>query len=91
MTTNPQDYDFVIVGGGSAGAIVATRLGLPHGKLLGRLQRDQRLGPRASAGPCARGLVSVPGVLLDYPSRRQQPAALSALIDTLRLQSDGRG
>lgn len=26
MTTNPQDYDFVIVGGGSAGAIVATRL-----------------------------------------------------------------
>ena len=26
MTTDPQDYDFVIVGGGSAGAIVATRL-----------------------------------------------------------------
>ena len=26
MTTNPQDYDFVIVGGGSAGAIVAARL-----------------------------------------------------------------
>jgi choline dehydrogenase len=26
MTTSPQDYDFVIVGGGSAGAIVATRL-----------------------------------------------------------------
>jgi len=26
MTTNPQDDHFVIVGGGSAGAIVATRL-----------------------------------------------------------------
>jgi DNA-binding transcriptional LysR family regulator len=26
-----------------------------------------------------------PGFLLYYPSRRQQPAALSALIDTLRL------
>ena len=31
-----------------------------------------------------------PGFFLYYPSRRQQPAALSALIDTLRLQSDGR-
>jgi DNA-binding transcriptional LysR family regulator len=26
-----------------------------------------------------------PGFFLYYPSRRQQPAALSALIDTLRL------
>ena len=31
-----------------------------------------------------------PGFFLYYPSRRQQPAALSALIDILRLQSDGR-
>jgi DNA-binding transcriptional LysR family regulator len=31
-----------------------------------------------------------PGFFLYYPSRRQEPAALSALIDTLRLQSDGR-
>ena len=31
-----------------------------------------------------------PGFFLYYPSRRQQPAALSALIDTLRLESDGR-
>jgi DNA-binding transcriptional LysR family regulator len=31
-----------------------------------------------------------PGLFLYYPSRRQQPAALSALIDTLRRQSDGR-
>lgn len=29
-----------------------------------------------------------PGFFLYYPSRRQQPAALSALIDTLRLRSD---
>ena len=35
MTTNPQDYDFVIVGGGSAGAIVATRLAEdPENKVL---------------------------------------------------------
>jgi DNA-binding transcriptional LysR family regulator len=27
-----------------------------------------------------------PGFFLYYPSRRQQPAALSALIDTLRLE-----
>jgi DNA-binding transcriptional LysR family regulator len=27
-----------------------------------------------------------PGYFLYYPSRRQQPAALSALIDTLRLE-----
>ncbi|MGO1227952.1 MULTISPECIES: hypothetical protein [unclassified Brachybacterium] len=26
MTTIPQDYDYVVVGGGSAGAIVAARL-----------------------------------------------------------------
>lgn len=31
-----------------------------------------------------------PGYFLYYPSRRQQPAALSALIDTLRLEADRR-
>jgi DNA-binding transcriptional LysR family regulator len=31
-----------------------------------------------------------PGFFLYHPSRRQQPAALSAVIDTLRLPSDGR-
>ena len=31
-----------------------------------------------------------PGYFLYYPSRRQQPAALSALIDTLRLESNRR-
>jgi len=30
------------------------------------------------------------GYFLYYPSRRQQPAALSALIDTLRLEGDRR-
>jgi DNA-binding transcriptional LysR family regulator len=30
------------------------------------------------------------GYFLYYPSRRQQPAALSALIDTLRLERDRR-
>ena len=29
-----------------------------------------------------------PGFFLYYPSRRHQPAALSALIDTLRLEND---
>lgn len=29
-----------------------------------------------------------PGFFLYYPSRRQQPAALSALIDTLRWEGD---
>src|SRR5207247_1949549 len=29
-----------------------------------------------------------PGYFLYYPSRRQQPAALSALIDMLRLEGD---
>ena len=31
-----------------------------------------------------------PGFFLYYPSRRQRPAALSALIDTLRLESERR-
>lgn len=31
-----------------------------------------------------------PGFFLYYPSRRQQPAALAALIDTLRLGEDPR-
>ena len=31
-----------------------------------------------------------PGFFVYYPSRRQQPAALTALIDTLRLESDRR-
>ena len=35
------------------------------------------------------GLPPFAGFFLYYPSRRQQPAALSALIDTLRME-DGR-
>ena len=50
---------------------------------------------RAAPHLDARALVRVlepwcqpfPGFFLYYPSRRQQPAALSALIDTLRLQN----
>jgi hypothetical protein len=34
---------------------------------------------------CERGSPQFPGFFLNYPSRRQLPAALSALIDTLRL------
>jgi hypothetical protein len=37
--------------------------------------------PRAGWRPCR-----FPGFFLYYPSRRQQPAALTALIDTLRLK-----
>jgi DNA-binding transcriptional LysR family regulator len=29
-----------------------------------------------------------PGFFLYYPSRRQQPAALAALVETLRLERD---
>jgi len=32
-----------------------------------------------------------PGFFLYYPSRRQQPAALTVLIDTLRLKEDRGG
>jgi DNA-binding transcriptional LysR family regulator len=46
--------------------------------------------PFISAGRLVRVLEAwcapFPGYFLYYPSRRQQPAALSALIDTLRLQ-----
>lgn len=45
--------------------------------------------PQIASGALVRVLEDwcppFPGYFLYYPSRRQQPAALSALIDTLRL------
>ena len=50
---------------------------------------DERVGPQLESGELIRVLEDwcqpFPGFFLYYPSRRQQPAALSALIHTLRL------
>src|SRR5438105_7116575 len=49
----------------------------------------ERAAPHLASGALVRVLEDwcqpFPGFFLYYPSRRQQPAALSALIDTLRL------
>jgi DNA-binding transcriptional LysR family regulator len=50
---------------------------------------EQHAEPHLSNGDLVRVLQDwcppFPGYFLYYPSRRQQPAALSAVIDTLRL------
>src|SRR5436190_2113296 len=50
---------------------------------------DERIEPQIKSGELIRVLEDwcqpFPGFFLYYPSRRQQPAALSALINTLRL------
>ena len=50
---------------------------------------DERVAPQLAGGELIRVLEDwcqpFPGFFLYYPSRRQQPAALSALIDALRL------
>lgn len=50
---------------------------------------EENAGPHLASGALARVLEDwcqpFPGFFLYYPSRRQQPAALSALIDVLRL------
>src|SRR5579883_3276668 len=50
---------------------------------------DDRVAPKLASGELIRVLEDwcqpFPGFFLYYPSRRQQPAALSALIDILRL------
>jgi DNA-binding transcriptional LysR family regulator len=50
---------------------------------------DERIEPQLESGELIRVLEDwcqpFPGFFLYYPSRRQQPAALSALINTLRL------
>jgi DNA-binding transcriptional LysR family regulator len=49
---------------------------------------DERVAPQLASGELIRVLEDwcqpFPGFFLYYPSRRQQPAALAALIDTLR-------
>lgn len=51
---------------------------------------EEQAGPHLSSGALVRVLEDwcppFPGFFLYYPSRRQQPAALTALIDTLRLK-----
>ena len=50
---------------------------------------EEYIAPHIASGALVRVLEDwcppFPGYFLYYPSRRQQPAALSALIDTLRL------
>ncbi len=53
------------------------------------LVSDERVEPQLESGELIRVLEDwcqpFPGFFLYYPSRRQQPAALSALINILRL------
>ena len=53
---------------------------------------EAQAAPHLASGALVRVLADwcepFAGYYLYYPSRRQQPAALSALIDTLRLQGD---
>ena len=55
---------------------------------------DERVEAQIKSGELIRVLEEwcqpFPGFFLYYPSRRQQPAALSALINTLRLQPYSR-
>ena len=55
---------------------------------------EEYLAPQIASGALVRVLEDwcppFAGYFLYYPSRRQQPAALSALIDTLRLDRDRR-
>jgi DNA-binding transcriptional LysR family regulator len=50
---------------------------------------EERVAPHLESGALVRVLESwcqpFPGFFLYYPSRRQQPAALSALIETFRI------
>jgi DNA-binding transcriptional LysR family regulator len=52
--------------------------------------KTEQAAPHLASGALVRVLEDwcppFAGYFLYYPSRRQQPAALSALIDTLRLQ-----
>ena len=51
---------------------------------------EERAAPHLASGTLVRVLEDwcppFPGFFLYYPSRRQQPAALSAVIETLRLR-----
>ena len=53
---------------------------------------EEQAAPHLATGALIRVLEEwcppFPGFFLYYPSRRQQPAALSALVDTLRLRGD---
>ena len=55
---------------------------------------EEHAPPYLSSGQLVRVLEDwcepFAGYFLYYPSRRQQPAALSALIDTLRLEGNHR-
>ncbi len=55
---------------------------------------EEYIAPQIASGALVRVLEDwcppFPGYFLYYPSRRQQPPALSALIDTLRLETDRR-
>ncbi len=66
-------------------ALAATECPAPHGAL----SLEEYVAPHLASGALVRVLEEwcppFAGFFLYYPSRRQQPAALSALIETLRL------
>ncbi len=55
---------------------------------------EDRVAAHLSSGTLVRVLEAwcppFPGFFLYFPSRKQQPAALAALIDALRLESNQR-
>ena len=82
----PRHRRYVHLGAGSSGRQAAL-----DGAGLAWVAED-RIAHHLETGALVRVLEDwcspFPGFFLYYPSRRQQPAALSALIDTVRLESE---
>jgi DNA-binding transcriptional LysR family regulator len=77
------------IGTRSNGACAPTTIRAAIGGVGLTFMGEDRAAPHLASGALVRVLedwcAPVPGFFLYYPSRRQQPAALAALIDILRL------